>query len=94
MPRQPIPLRKVPLISKWSPEILTDLLTKGFYDDDSYLLQAYEWVENHAARVVSPSTMQVTLREMGTATSQHAKIAMCLRCKTTENLSAGSNQVS
>jgi hypothetical protein len=76
MPRQPIPLRKVPLIAKWSPEILADLLTKGLYDDDSYLLQAYEWVENHAARVVSPSTMHETLREMDNATNEHEKIAL------------------
>lgn len=76
MASQPIPLRKVPLITKWSPEILADLLTKGVHHDGSYLLAAYEWIEDHAARVVSPTTIQETLRELGTATSEHAKIAL------------------
>lgn len=75
MARQPIPLRKVTLIAKWSPEILADLLIKDFCDGGSYLLTAYEWVVNNPARIVSPDTMQETLRGLDTAPDKHSKIA-------------------
>ena len=74
MPNQPIPLRKVPLIAKWTPEILAHLLSDRFVDD-AYLITAYEWVENQPARLVSPSTMREALRELNTESSEHAKIA-------------------
>ena len=74
MEKQPIPLRKVPLIAKWSPKNLANLLTKVF-EDGSYLLTAYEWIEGRAARSVSPSTMQEALAGLDTAPDPHSKIA-------------------
>jgi hypothetical protein len=75
MERQPIPLRKVPLIAKWSPEDLARLLTREF-EELSYILTAYEWVEDRAARTISPSTMQAALAGLDTAPDTHSKIAL------------------
>ena len=74
MRKEPIALRKVPLITKWSPEILAQLLSERFHDD-AYLLTAYEWVENQPARVVSPTTIREALRGLNTESSEHSKIA-------------------
>jgi hypothetical protein len=75
MERQPIPLRKVPLIAKWSPEDLARLLTRDF-EGLSYILIAYEWVEGSAARTVIPSTMQSALAGLDTAPDSYSKIAL------------------
>ena len=74
MERQPVPLRKVPLIAKWSPEDLARLLTRDF-EGRSYILTAYEWVEGCAARTVSPSTLQEMLAGLDTAPDTYSKIA-------------------
>ena len=74
MEKQPIPLRKVPLIAKWSPKNLANLLTKVF-EDGSYLLTVYEWIEGRAARTVPPSTMEKTLAGLDTAPDTHSKVA-------------------
>ena len=74
MAKQPIPLRKVPLIAKWSPNNLANLLTKVF-EDGSYLLTVYEWIEGRAARTVPPSTMEKTLAGLDTAPDTHSKVA-------------------
>jgi len=79
MAKQPIPLRKVPLIAKWSPENLANLLTKDF-EDCSCLLTAYEWVEGRAPRIVSPSTMQEALAGLDAAPDTHSKIAKFPAC--------------
>ena len=75
MERQPIPLRKVPLIAKWSPEILARLLIRVF-EDGSYILIAYESIEGRAARRISPAIMRKTLVGLDKITDPHSKIAL------------------
>ena len=79
MAKLPIPLRKVPLIAKWSPKNLANLLINVF-EDGSYLLTAYEWIEGHAPRAVCPSTMQEALAGLDTAPDTLSKIAMFPAC--------------
>ena len=75
MPNQPIPLRKVTLITKWTADILAQLLTEPFFDV-SYILFAYEWIEGRPEGVVSSSTMRRAIQGIDSETDEVSKVAI------------------